>query len=104
MFSIPSEIKVGGYTYTIEKKSPVYVDNSPCYGGCDFSRKVIELDSEYESTMPETLIHELLHAIVEESGLRDLKNADEETIIRVMSKGLIQVMEQNNFSLVTNKI
>lgn len=92
--SLPSSVRVGGATYkmvvaTIEGEDPEY-------GNCDTHTQVITISTNQTAqSAADTVLHEVLHAIWNESGLAFIKRPDEETVVRITSTWLRMVMIDN---------
>jgi hypothetical protein len=95
---IPSQIKIGGFQWTIEQQMDVAREGD-IYGSTHHTSQKIFLDP----TMPrqkleQTLLHEIMHAIWWQSGIErgseDKKL--EERVIHALSMGLYQVLQDNN--------
>lgn len=63
------------------------------FGDCDTSHALIRINRKLDArTARETLLHEVIHAILAESGLNQIINQTdglEEAIVRAMERGLI---------------
>lgn len=62
------------------------------HGDCDNDKAVIRLNRRYPDTLTEALVHETLHAILHQSGVRFLLDSTdglEEAIVRAIEHGLI---------------
>lgn len=92
MNQMPNKVKVGAVDYTI-----VIADlQENDYGCCDTHMQVITLSpNQTVQSASDTLLHEILHAIWNESGLFIMKRPDEETIVRLMATWLKTVMIDN---------
>jgi hypothetical protein len=61
------------------------------HGDCDNDKAVIRLNRRYPDTLSEALVHETLHAILHQSGVRFLLDSTdglEEAIVRAIEHGL----------------
>ena len=95
---IPKKIKVFTHTYTVnivdtndEKKDR---DN---WGRAHMSKLKIYIDRSLPTTrQEETFIHEMLHAIVHQCGLRHDWDKDEEKYVDRLSNALYMVLKENN--------
>ena len=63
--NLVKKVKVGPFVYTIQYKKEVKTDkDEKCYGLCDSSNQIIEVDNTVPPDMQcVTLIHELLEAL-----------------------------------------
>ena len=77
-------LEVLGETYTVVTL-PLPDDE---HGQCDCEKKIIKLNCD---APPATLLHELLHAILFESGLSFvLEDRTEEAVVRAIEHGLVK--------------
>lgn len=88
---IPDNVKVGPYTYSIERRDRV-TDGATVYlGRCLLDKRIILLADGYsEDTELESFFHETLHAIDDAWDL-DLK----ESQIKRLSVGILTVLKDN---------
>ncbi len=89
---IPNNLKIGAATYRVE------VGNLPDgdYGNCDTHTQVITIsDNQTAQSAGDTLLHEVLHAIWNESGLGFVKRIDEEVTVRITATWLRMVLLDN---------
>jgi len=71
-----------------------YMDEIGNHGDTDFDKKEIRIDSTMISAnKKETLLHEILHVCLEDSGHMD--EALEEKVIRIISPRLIHILAEN---------
>lgn len=96
------KVIVAGITYEVNVKEAVEIDGDFNYrGSCDKNNAVIEIKRDMaQQKKQQTFLHELLHAIFEESGL-DIEN--EEDIVCQLSPVLYQVLKDNDFSFLNQK-
>lgn len=93
-------VKIGGITYDIH-----YVEEIPnrdaYVGYCDSERSVIyvQIKGTSEQRQKQTLIHEITHAILYESGY----NNHEEEMANRVGIVLYQVLKDNNFSFLNHR-
>lgn len=89
--------KIGGMTYTIVEKDYVELDEDKNLTGmCDRHALEIELLKNLpKQRKDQTLIHEIMHAVVTEAGL---EFDDEEDVVNRLSIVLHQVLVDNDFS------
>lgn len=87
---------VRGRQYSIAAVPDLW-EVSECYGRCNTNLHAIELDSFIFNgqNTAETIVHELLHAMVFESGLRSVKKWDEETVVSLLSPVLTCFLADN---------
>lgn len=110
--ALPGHVKIGAHTYVLKYLPPEEMDpltpssfalNAEIgrhyvhYGSMYPGELLIEINKEIApSMMAETIIHEILHAIVELAGLsRQLKLGREETIVQAIGHMLTQVLRDN---------
>lgn len=88
---LPTKLKVGGVTYTVEKQENL-IHTDDAWGRIDYFNSSIRYDESLSDNRKEqVIIHELLHAIFLEAGY---KEQDEDMINRV-SIVLHQVLKDN---------
>lgn len=94
------KIKVGGIDYDVSVKDLSHY-NSPGFirmGACDSPEMTIEISDRLpKQKRDQTFIHEMLHAVVCESGAV-IEN--EEDVVNQMSLVLYQVLRDNDLSFV----
>lgn len=83
---IPREVNILGRTYKIRQKQ------MKDYGLCDYDNKCILLKTGMSTTQrEETILHEVLHAILYESGIGfKFDTSTEEAVVRALEHGLYQ--------------
>ncbi len=92
--SLPSQVKVGGFTHTIEDWDPREAESRDHFGECQRNRKLIRVDCSYgDRQSAKTLLHEILHVIYSEWSIKD--SDDEEAVVDSMSNGLHAVYRDN---------
>ena len=90
--SPPRKVVIGPYDYRIV----IDADRIPAdlYGLCDKGKHVISLHPEQSATrLRSTLIHELLHALCDLTGVDDDKA--EERIVTVLAPAMLAMMQDN---------
>lgn len=94
-----SEIKVGAHRYEVRYLDRDDMDHSGRFGSCNRNQMVIYLPSAPhvpESKLLETLIHELVHAILLHfSSEDDVEKLSEEQVAGVIGFGLATVLVDN---------
>ena len=92
------KVKIGGICYDIEFKELESTDGGVQLGWCDYAKSKLEINNHNvsEQKQKQTIIHELTHAIMHESGL-DLGD-DEERVVNHIGLILHQVLRDNDFS------
>lgn len=90
--SVPSIVKIGAVDYTI------ILDNKfdDEYGSClPHMQEIVICKNQTAQSAADTMLHEIMHAIWNESGLFMMKRPDEETIVRTMSTWVRMVLRDN---------
>jgi len=80
-------VNVLGRAYTVDLRD--YMD-SDFYGECDFTKAAIRINKN-QKDLESTIVHEVLHAIIFESGLKyiiDSTDGLEEALVRAIEHGL----------------
>ena len=96
---IPKELKIGGFTWTIEENEKVAVEGN-IYGSTHHTKQRFFLDPNTTQQKKEhTVIHEAMHAIWWQSGLgiryKETPKLEEE-VISAVSMGIYQVLKDND--------
>jgi len=88
---IPTDVKIGPYRIVIEQHEGYWnKDDIRVYGEFDERTSTINLDVDVSAdVMRETLLHEILHVIL------GMYERDDETLVRVLSPMLLQVLRDN---------
>ena len=101
--SVPTSVIVGPYTYTVkvdaerikvlEKES-----NTELYGITTHGTLEIDLQPEVaDLVLRETLLHEVLHAVLYTTGIADrLSDKNEEHLVRALSPALFSLLRDNH--------
>jgi len=93
---IPKKVRIGGIDYkVIFKDNPLSDGGKSCYGLFDSEGCKIELNSDVgfpHERMCLTFLHEILHGVMFNTGE---EFEDEEKLVRVLSRGLYQVIQDN---------
>lgn len=91
------KIKVGGMVYDVEFKELDSTDGVQL-GWCDYAKSKIEINNHNvsEQKQKQTVIHEMTHAIMHESGVGF--GDDEERVVNHIGLILHQVLRDNDFS------
>ncbi len=81
-----------GEIYSVEEVKQPELDGEHALGTCDSEKKEIEIkESESNDSKLETLIHELGHATIDESGLgEDMDAQVEHVIVTAFAKTMIR--------------
>lgn len=96
---IPDSIRIAGVEYKVVFVGSLNNGVNLAYGQIDYENSVIRLSStvgtEHQKRC-KTLWHEILHGIVENSGM-EIDN--EEAVVDMFSKGIYQVLQDNGARL-----
>lgn len=97
-----NKVKVAGVTYDVVMKEDVRSDaDDQCYGLCNFKDLSIELLNDLpEERHNQTLIHEIMHAVFEESGIQ---MEDDEDLVNRLALVWFQVLKDNDFSFLNEQ-
>lgn len=95
------KLKVGGIVYDVEFKE-LDAESGVQLGWCNYVKSKFEINNHNVSVQKQeqTIIHEMTHAIIHESGLGF--GDDEERIVNHISLTLHQVLKDNDFSWLRN--
>jgi hypothetical protein len=95
--TIPTPIKVGTLTYTVETFFPLKdpETNEEVAGLCVFDTQTIKVNGIAASNeyVVDTVLHELLHAVWSERGLP--KTPKEERAVKALGTGLVALFQDN---------
>ena len=108
----PKKIRIGAHTFAVKRCKENKMDRPSDrelryerstgrhfahYGDCSVSRLLIRLNEDIDKqTWPETLLHEVLHAICELTGATNsFKPGREEQIVQDFGHALTQVLRDN---------
>ena len=98
---LPKKIKVLSRDYVVQEMSDKKIGEGIYSGTCNSDTAIITISAEYPSQKQAcTLIHELLHAVVNEMGMTNVPNLEkfeisEETIVNTLANGLAAVIRDN---------
>lgn len=89
--TLPPGVKIGGFVYTFSRLRTT--DSRARWAETDKNEKEIHFGELTRGVhMPNALIHEFLHAVWQEYGLKDQYTDDEERIVSCLANGLHQVL------------
>ena len=94
--SLPKKIKVGAMRFEVRLASELADDGK--YGATNvWGQSILLQPGQAADFERDTLLHEVLHAIVAESGLRAwfTDQDKEEELIRVLAPALLEVLREN---------
>lgn len=96
---IPSSIRINGTDWDIDLNEEVMSNQDGALGMTDCTKlKIYMRPSISTQQFVCTLIHELLHALIWQNGLRSVLKDDEEQIVMALSQGIFQVFRENNLT------
>lgn len=96
---IPNSIRIVGAEYAVQIKPHARQGGQVLAGYIDYEENVIALSEESckcHERMCITLLHEVLHGIVEANGMTVEK---EEAVVEMFARGLYQVLQDNGARL-----
>ena len=92
---IPNKIRIAGVEYDVLYEPTLRDGGSVLFGRIDYERMQILLSEESNRNHQRyclTLLHEVLHGIVEANGM---EVEQEEAVIEMFARGLYQVLQDN---------
>lgn len=91
----PRKVQVANNNYTIKSRSKAWGKKNRAYGMITYQKDLIEVDETQKiDEMVDTVIHEILHAIIAEYKI-DVDGRKEEKWVRLISNGLTDVLQKN---------
>lgn len=88
-------VRIGSITYPVtETAEPIIVDNAVCYGAIDYVKPLIQINANCGAHKPATLMHEIMHGIVNEYRIEYVPAGDEKAI-DLIAKGILNVLIDN---------
>jgi hypothetical protein len=94
MISLPTEVKIGPYTYKIVERDREWFEDTEAYGNTWTEKKIINIALVGdEISQLDTLLHECLHALWAFYYLDD--HAKEEEVVSKIATGMIMLFVQN---------
>ncbi|MBQ9364807.1 MAG: hypothetical protein IJT82_03435 [Schwartzia sp.] len=94
MLEIDSVV-IDAVKYTVERTDiPIIVDGEQCRGDVDYNLARIRLSSNMEGAgrEPQTLMHEIVHAMMYE---RDIEECNNERVVNSIASGVINLICNN---------
>ena len=87
------KVHIGEYDYTIEETERIFASDGEFASGLvTYADALIQLSKEeHPQFRSQTLLHEILHVILNQAGFED----HSEAVIEALSYGLIQVIREN---------
>ena len=96
MKKFSDSIKIGCHKYEVEHKETVLIKGEEVFGKIDMSEDTITICSELSDERSfGTLIHEIVHGILDEIGNPFAKLMDEERFVKPFANVLSQVLKDN---------
>lgn len=101
LYPLPDDVKVGPHTYRVVSGNDAEVEAKDfcgsVYGYTDTRTCTVFISQRQAYTQSqETLLHEVLHAILDVTGhAHELEDEDEEILVRRLSPALLVVLQQN---------
>ena len=97
MIKVPKKVRIGGIDYTVNYKRNITDGFYVCDGMINCKDATIELDKEIKGSVreKEVILHEILHGIFYHFTVLKDGCANEEEIVNALSRGLLQVIEDN---------
>lgn len=97
--NLPQTLKIGGFVWQVKVSAEITYEGS-CYGSTHWETLTIYLrPSLHPQKQAETLLHEVLHIVLWQSGLHHRyqhdDKPDEEQVVQAMSPLLFQVLSEN---------
>lgn len=93
---LPTSVQVGPLTYRIKPWKNRPADNAQAWGMCDKKRTVILLHKGLSRQRKrEVLLHEVMHACFDSSGLTMKDNCPEEMVVNDLTFPLLGVLRDN---------
>jgi hypothetical protein len=95
--TVPNSIKIGPYRYQVKVTSlDPFGAGDINYGITQREHQVILLEEEQaDDAMADSLLHEVLHAIIFVSGYNEMNNDEEEDLVARISPFLLSVIRDN---------
>lgn len=94
--SLPKHIKVGPFDYRVKLWKKVPADNARSYGMCDRTTTTILIRKGMSpSREREVVLHEVVHAAYDVSGLTCKDDCPEEMVVNDLSFCLLSVLREN---------
>ena len=92
--TLPTQVKVGAWVYTIERWDSTEAAGTRSFGHCSTNEKRIKVDTMWGTKKAaHTLFHEILHAVYYERGVEE--KDPEERLVASLADGLAGVWHDN---------
>lgn len=96
---IPKKLKIKTKTFDVEYDKYLLRDQGK-YGVCWYHKQKIVLDNtQHREHLEKTFFHELIHAVMDTSGLRHLSGEVKEKITTSLGEDLLLAIRENNLDL-----
>lgn len=93
---IPSKVKIGYSTFKIQSKNSKWKEKNDAVGLCTVDKSLIEYCAEQtESELVNTILHEILHAVIYIFDIEFGSDSKEEYFVRKMTNGLHTLFVDN---------
>lgn len=90
--SCPKKLTIGPFRYAV--MVPSFLPDAD--GATNYSQRVIAVNGSLsEQSQRETLLHEVLHAVIDQTGFRNLEKEEEEKLVASLSPPLLSVLRSN---------
>ncbi|MGA3473002.1 ImmA/IrrE family metallo-endopeptidase [Lactiplantibacillus plantarum] len=94
---LPAYVKISGINYTVVLKKRLEDSGDACWGVTDYPGATIYIRKELsEQKQRQTLMHEMVHAMMHEAGLDDICN--DEKIVNPLGNMLDSTLVSNDLS------
>ena len=92
----PTSLKIFGQRYKVRYDLPVLGDGSDALGLCDQASSTIRIQGHLqEDKMASVLMHEITHAVIEESAMGARKRFDIEEVCDIVGYHVFVVLKDN---------
>lgn len=92
---IPKTIKIGGFIWQI-KQDEAIANDGDTFGSCQYRKQILNITpNETQQKREQCLIHEILHAIIWQTGHKFEKYNDEDALVQALSMGIHQILKDN---------
>lgn len=93
---VPKKVKIGYSTFNIDSKDEAWKEKNRAVGMCKVDKSLIEyFNQQSDSEIVNTIIHEILHAIVYVFDIEFDSAKKEECLVTKMANGIHTLMLDN---------
>jgi hypothetical protein len=93
---VPKKVKIGYLTFDIDSKDSAWKDRNKAVGMCKVEQSLIEYCKEQSSPeIVNTIIHEILHALVYVFDIEFDNTKKEESLVTKMANGIHTLLLDN---------